>query len=197
MLRVTCDNASANEHMVENLAKLVLEFPRGANRAQCLAHIVNLVVKLILRQFDMSKKKGRKTYQIKAQIPKKEGCIEKDEPKMTEGDVDELVRPLDKEEMYKRGNEDDEESEKVKRDVKQLEMMLEGEIKEVLKLAKPVCQVLYKVSLSSFFFFLFLIAISLYFFVNTRLPSFFLILLFTHHLSSSSFCNFFYFLFHP
>ena len=43
---------------------------------------------------------------------------------MTEGDVDELVRPLDKEEMYKGDNEDDEESEKVKRDVKQLEMML-------------------------------------------------------------------------
>ena len=72
---------------------------------------------------------------------------------MTEGNVDELVRPLDKEEMYKGDNEDDEESEKVKRDVKQLEMMLEGEIKEVLKLAKPVHQVLYKVSLSSFFFF--------------------------------------------
>ena len=55
---------------------------------------------------------------------------------MTEGNVDELVRPLDKEEMYKGDNEDDEESKKVKRDVKQLEMMLEGEIKEVLKLGQ-------------------------------------------------------------
>ena len=57
MLGVTCDNASANERMVENLAKLVVDFLRDTNRAQCLAHIVNLVVKIILRQFDISKKK--------------------------------------------------------------------------------------------------------------------------------------------
>ena len=57
MLGVTCDNASANERMVENLAKLVVDFPRDANHARCLAHIVNLVVKIILRQFDISKKK--------------------------------------------------------------------------------------------------------------------------------------------
>ena len=69
MLRVTCDNALANEHMVENLAKLVLEFPRGANRARCFAHIVNLVVKLILHQFDMSKKKGKKDIPNKGTNP--------------------------------------------------------------------------------------------------------------------------------
>ena len=155
MLRVTCDNVSANERMVENLAKLVLEFPRGANHAQCLAHIVNLVVKLILHQFDMSKKKGNKDLPNKGANPKKKGSIEDDKPKMTVGNVNELVRVLDKEEkeMYEGDDQDDEEGEKVKRDVKQLEMMLEGEIKEVLKLAKPVHQVLYKVSLSSFFFF--------------------------------------------
>ena len=59
MLGVTCDNASANERMVENLAKLVVDFPGDANRARCLAHIVNLVVKIILRQFDISKKKKK------------------------------------------------------------------------------------------------------------------------------------------
>ena len=63
MLGVTCDNASANERMVENLAKLVFDFPGDANCAQCLAHIVNLVVKIMLRQFDMLKKKGKRTYQ--------------------------------------------------------------------------------------------------------------------------------------
>ena len=61
MLGVTCDNASANERMVENLAKLVVDFPGDANHARCLAHIVNLVVKIILRQFDISKKKIRRT----------------------------------------------------------------------------------------------------------------------------------------
>ena len=60
MLGVTCDNMSVNDAMIENLAKIILDFPGEANCAQCLAHIMNLVVKIILRQFDMSKKKGKK-----------------------------------------------------------------------------------------------------------------------------------------
>ena len=119
---------------------------------------------------------------------------------MTEQDVDELVRGLDKEEkeMYEGDNEDDnEESDKVLRDVKELEVVLEEELKEVVNLAKPVCQVLYKVSLvrSSFF----ILDCHLFIFFG-QYPSplfFFSILLFTRHLSSSSFFFFFYFLFHP
>ena len=154
MLGVTCDNVSANERMVENLAKIVFDFPGDANRARCLAHIVNLVVKIMLCQFDMSKKKGKKD--VPKDNPKKEGSSEDNENEMTEQDVDELVRGLDKEEkeMYEGDNEDDnEESDKVLRDVKELEVVLEEELKEVVNLAKPVCQVLYKVSLSLFFFY--------------------------------------------
>ena len=94
---------------------------------------------------------------------------------MTERDVDELVRSLDKEEkeMDEGDDEDDdEESDKVLRDVKELGVVLEEELKEVVNLAKPVHQVLYKVSLR-FVLFLFLIAVSLFFLDNTRLPSFF------------------------
>ena len=60
MLGVTCDNVSANKRMVENLAKLVVDFPGDANCARCLAHIVNLVFKIILRQFNISKKKEKR-----------------------------------------------------------------------------------------------------------------------------------------
>ena len=154
MLGVTCDNASANERMVENLAKLVVDFPGDANHARCLAHIVNLVVKIILRQFDISKKK--KKSDVPKDNPKKEGSSDDDEKEMSERDVDELVRGLDKEEKEMDDGDDgddDEESDKVLRDVKELEGVLEEELEEVVKLAKPVRQVLYKVSLGSISFF--------------------------------------------
>jgi hypothetical protein len=44
--------------MIDALAKLVVAFPGAANRTRCFTHILNLVVKVILRQFDMPKDKG-------------------------------------------------------------------------------------------------------------------------------------------
>jgi hypothetical protein len=35
------------------------DYPGEANHSRCLVHIVNLVVKIILRQFDVSKKKEK------------------------------------------------------------------------------------------------------------------------------------------
>ena len=45
--------------MIESMATIIADFPGKANRVRCLAHIVNLVVKIILRQFDVSATKGR------------------------------------------------------------------------------------------------------------------------------------------
>ena len=42
--------------MIESLAKIISHFPEAANRACCTAHIVNLVSKIILRQFNARKK---------------------------------------------------------------------------------------------------------------------------------------------
>jgi len=42
--------------MVEHLATLVESFPGAANQTRCFTHILNLVAKSILRQFDMAKK---------------------------------------------------------------------------------------------------------------------------------------------
>ena len=53
-------NASANDAMIESLADIMLDFDGEPNRARCLAHIINLVVKIILRQFDIPKKKPKK-----------------------------------------------------------------------------------------------------------------------------------------
>jgi hypothetical protein len=57
ILSITCDNASPNDAMIDALAELVIAFPGAANRTRCFTHILNLVVKVILRQFDVPKAK--------------------------------------------------------------------------------------------------------------------------------------------
>ena len=55
ILSLTCDNASANDAMVDHLENLLEEFPGSVNRTRCFAHILNLVAKSILKQFDSPK----------------------------------------------------------------------------------------------------------------------------------------------
>jgi len=56
ILGVTADNASNNDKMIEHLAILIDTFPGTANQTQCFAHILNLVAKSVLRQFEAPKK---------------------------------------------------------------------------------------------------------------------------------------------
>ena len=56
ILSITCDNASNNDKMVEHLATLVEHFPGAANQTHCFTHILNLVAKSVLCQFDVKKK---------------------------------------------------------------------------------------------------------------------------------------------
>ncbi|TFY78228.1 hypothetical protein EWM64_g5785 [Hericium alpestre] len=55
ILSVTCDNASANDVMIQELERLLPEFPGETNHTRCFAHIVNLVAKSLLKQFDTKK----------------------------------------------------------------------------------------------------------------------------------------------
>ena len=50
--------------MITVLTNILQDFPGPANRVRCMAHIVNLVVKIILKQFDQLtlKKKGIQTH---------------------------------------------------------------------------------------------------------------------------------------
>jgi hypothetical protein len=45
--------------MIEHLATLIDTFPGASNQTRCFAHILNLVVKSILRQFEAPKTKGK------------------------------------------------------------------------------------------------------------------------------------------
>ena len=48
LLSVTCDNASNNNTMIEELTNLLDDFPGPANQMQCFLHILNLMVKSII-----------------------------------------------------------------------------------------------------------------------------------------------------
>ena len=58
ILGVTADNASNNDKMIERLAELIDNFPGTANQTRCFTHILNLVAKSVLRQFEAPKAKG-------------------------------------------------------------------------------------------------------------------------------------------
>jgi hypothetical protein len=61
ILSITCDNASNNDTMITELADLINDFPGPANQTRCFTHVLNLVVKSILRQFDLPNSKSGKT----------------------------------------------------------------------------------------------------------------------------------------
>ena len=46
--------------MINELEDLLEEFPGASNQTRCFAHILNLVVKSILHQFDVPKAKANK-----------------------------------------------------------------------------------------------------------------------------------------
>jgi hypothetical protein len=46
--------------MIESLEELIDDFPGAANQTRCFLHILNLVVKSILKQFDLPKSKEKK-----------------------------------------------------------------------------------------------------------------------------------------
>jgi hypothetical protein len=58
MLSITADNASSNDTLVAELADRVAYFAGDTNRTRCFLHIVNLVAKSLIREFDTSKSKA-------------------------------------------------------------------------------------------------------------------------------------------
>ncbi len=52
IMNITCDNASNNDTMVAEMGVLLPFFEGQFHRVHCFAHVVNLVAKSMLRQFD-------------------------------------------------------------------------------------------------------------------------------------------------
>ncbi|KAI0371190.1 hypothetical protein BV20DRAFT_906067, partial [Pilatotrama ljubarskyi] len=52
ILSVTCDNASNNDTMTEELAQLLTSFGGNYARTRCFLHITNLTAQSLLHEFD-------------------------------------------------------------------------------------------------------------------------------------------------
>ena len=59
-MSIMCNNATSNDKMIDELAGQLLEFSGVANHAWCFTHILNLVVKSIMHQFDIACKQKDK-----------------------------------------------------------------------------------------------------------------------------------------
>ena len=80
LLSVTCDNAAPNNTMIDELAKLLEEFPGVANRTCCFTHILNLVAKSVMKQFNLPKAKAGEALDAAAQaLTNLAGDIESEE----------------------------------------------------------------------------------------------------------------------
>ena len=152
--------------MVDTLSKIIFNFPGAANRARCTAHIINLVSKMILRQFDARKKpNGSKKKSTDANENSNDNANDKNVNNITENDItannnianeaantellvgtvvdDEedltgFADELDREEQEVADNEDDEMSEDVAADLEEIEEALKEEVSEVAKKVKPI-----------------------------------------------------------
>ena len=66
--------------MIEELESLLDDFPGAANRARCFTHILNLVVKSIMKQFDLPlAKKDNITDEVTMELFRLAGNIEEEE----------------------------------------------------------------------------------------------------------------------
>jgi hypothetical protein len=75
--------------MIDALAELVVAFPGAANRTRCFAHILNLVVKVILRQFEVPKAKADEALDAASRaLVDLAGDVEKEEAEMDKRDDD-------------------------------------------------------------------------------------------------------------
>ena len=55
LLCITCNNVSPNDTMIDGLQNKITTFPRDENRALCFNHVIALVAKSSICQFDIPK----------------------------------------------------------------------------------------------------------------------------------------------
>ena len=121
--------------MVEELDLLIDDFPGPANQTRCFLHILNLVVKSIIRQFDLPK-------------TKKTSDDDEDKENDAEKEILKLADEIEQEEAMAGINGDEEDATEDDNDegwVDEREEMTEGELRRLTRSVKPVRLLLSKV----------------------------------------------------
>ena len=98
-----CDNATSNDTMIDTLPSILYGYPGEASQVWCFCHVLNLVVKSVLVQFDVLKTKKKKTVKKRKYISKakKKGRKKaaKAEPVDADDEWEDVVDP-EEEEIY-------------------------------------------------------------------------------------------------
>jgi hypothetical protein len=127
--------------MIENLGELIDDFPGAANQTRCFLHILNLVVKSILKQFDLPKKK---------KTSGKDLADETDE--ILDQAAEELLRLGD--DVDNEGNlmaNDEEDDDNDEGWIDEREEMTEDELKDLSASVAPVRLLLTKVRITNYY----------------------------------------------
>ena len=123
--------------MVKELANLLDDFPGPANQTRCFLHILNLVVKSIIRQFDLPKSK------------KTSDDEDEDDPTLDAATAEllKLAADIDLEEQITMSAGDDEVTDDDDEGwIDECEDMTEDELKELAASVQPVRLLLTKVT---------------------------------------------------
>ena len=135
ILSIMCDNASNNDTMIEALKDHLEIFPGESHCTWCFDHIVNLVAKSIIQQFDVPKAKGNESFDdVLRELMVLAEDLDKEELATREG-----------EHSKSKGDEDDTDGW-----VDEREEMSESERKELDDNIQPIRRVLVKVSVKGF-----------------------------------------------
>lgn len=134
MLNVAADNASSNDTLVAELAKILPSFGGETNRTRCFLHIVNLVAKSLLREFEKKGNESRDTVE--------EGSLTEDEE--DEEDLPELEMQEDPSGVDDEGDRDDDEDGWVD----EAALLSANERAELMHSIRPIKVVLTKVNMN-------------------------------------------------
>jgi hypothetical protein len=132
IISITCDNTSNNNTMVKKLEDLLDIFPGESNRMCCFDHIVNLVAKSIIRQFDLLKTKGKESFdKVLRELMVSASDLDEEELATWEGESGEVDQEDDNADGW----------------VDEREEMSETEQQELDENIQPIQRVLVKVSI--------------------------------------------------
>jgi hypothetical protein len=126
ILSITCDNTSNNDTMIQALGELINMFSGEARRTCCFEHIVNLIAKSIIQQFDVPKTKKEEALDKAAQELMvlagdldKEECVTRDSPEVGDDDNININGWVDK-----LGKMSEREQERLNKDIQPVQWML-------------------------------------------------------------------------
>ena len=107
-----------------SITQIVSNLPAAANHGWCMAHIINLVSKIILWQFDTKRKTKKKS--VKVNDKPKNGTEETEQD--DEDDITSLTEGLKREEQEVADDEDDKLNESIAVNLEEIEDVMKEEI---------------------------------------------------------------------